>query len=246
MPFTLSHTAAVAPFLKSRYFSATGLIVGAMAPDFEYFIRMNVKGIYGHTLWGIFYFDLPVALIIAILFHTVAKKNLIDNLPGFLQMRSRETRELDFISYLKDHKMIFAWSVVLGAATHILWDGFTHERQFGVRAFPVIYEGRTVRVGDVNYPLWYALQHISTYTGGLILIIYVLRMKAIPGTIYKQVTWYWLALIALIALITYVRMQFKFGNLWYVVLAITACSAVCISITILGLVPFRKQTGTTQ
>ena len=37
-----------------------------MVPDFEYFIRMNVKGIYGHTFWGLFYFDIPVALLIAV------------------------------------------------------------------------------------------------------------------------------------------------------------------------------------
>src|SRR5690348_10905787 len=107
MPFTLSHTAAVLPFLKSRYFSATGLIAGAMAPDFEYFIRMNIQGIYGHIFWGLFYFDLPVSFAIALLFHLVAKKNLIDNLPYFFQSRFHEVREFDFVRYLKDHKMIF-------------------------------------------------------------------------------------------------------------------------------------------
>jgi hypothetical protein len=45
----------------------------------------------------------------------------------------------------------------------------------------------------------------------------------------------------MVATITYVRMQFKYGNLWYVVLAITLCSAYCISITILGLIPFKKR-----
>jgi len=156
-----------------------------MVPDFEYFIRMNVKGIYGHTFWGLFYFDLPVALLIAVVFHTIAKKNLIDNLPAFVQSRLKETRELDFIAYLKGHKMIFLWSVILGAVTHILWDGFTHERQFGVKAFPMIYEGTTVHVGHVDYPLWYALQHISTYVGAMVLLIYLWRMKADPGAVYK-------------------------------------------------------------
>lgn len=241
MPFTLSHSAAVVPVLRSRFFSATGLIAGSMAPDFEYFFRMNVKGIYGHTFWGIFYFDVPVSLLIAILFHTVVKKNLLDNLPGFIQSRFRDTRDLDFTSYLKDHKMIFLWSVILGTVTHIIWDGFTHQRQFGVQALPMIYEGRTIRVGDVDYPLWYALQHISTYVGGVILVIYVWRMKAIPGIQYRPVIWYWVALIAITSAITYVRMQFDYGNLWYVILVITACAAFCIGITILGLIPFRKQ-----
>jgi len=217
-----------------------------MAPDFEYFIRMNVKGIYGHTFWGLFYFDIPVSLLIAILFHTMAKKNLIDNLPLILQSRFQETRHFDFVRYLKNHKMIFVWSAVLGAATHIVWDGFTHQRQFGVTAFPTIYEGRTLRVGNVDYPLWYVLQHVSTYVGAVILIIYVWRMKVITGSLYRPVIWYWLALFGMTGLITFMRMQFDYGNLWYVVLAITTCSAFCISITILGLVPFRKQLTGTQ
>lgn len=212
-----------------------------MAPDFEYFIRMNVRGIYGHTFWGLFYFDIPVSLLIAILFHTIAKKNLINNLPPIVQSRFQETRDFDFISYLKDHKMIFVWSVVLGATTHILWDGFTHQRQFAVKALPMIYEGRTVRVGDVDYPLWYVLQHVSTYIGAVVLIIYLWRMKISPGVLYRPVIWYWLAVFGMTGLITFIRMQFDYGNLWYVVLAITLCSAFCISITILGLVPYRRQ-----
>ncbi len=212
-----------------------------MAPDFEYFFRMNIQGIHGHTFWGIFYFDLPTALLIAILFHQVAKKNLIDNLPVFIQLRFREIRELDFVSYLKDHKMIFAWSVVLGTITHIVWDGFTHQHQFGVEAFPEIYEGRTIPFQGVHYPLWYALQHISTVVGGVILIFYVWRMKPEPGVLYKPAALYWIILTIMVALISYFRMQFHHENLWYVVLVITICSAFCIAITILGLIPFRKR-----
>jgi hypothetical protein len=241
MPFTLSHSAAIVPFIRSRNFSATGLIAGSMAPDFEYFIRMNVQGIYGHTFWGIFYFDLPVSLIIALLFHSVVKKNVIDNLPYFLQSRFHEARELHFTSYLKDHKMIFVWSAVLGTVTHIVWDGFTHGQQFAVKALPIVYEGRTIGFGGVRYPLWYALQHASTIVGGVILVIYVWMMKPAAGVLYKPVIWYWFAVAAITAAITYIRMQLPLENLWYVILIITICSAFCISITILGLVPFRKQ-----
>jgi hypothetical protein len=137
--------------------------------------------------------------------------------------------------------MVFVWSVVLGSLTHIVWDAFTHARQFGVMAFPRVYEGRTFEIGGVHYPLWYVLQHVSTYVGGLILVIYVWRMKPENSVVYKPVVWYWLSLVAMATGITYARMQFGFENLWYVVLVITICSAFCISITILGLVPFRNQ-----
>jgi len=241
MPFTLSHSAAVLPFLRSRYFSATGLVVGTMAPDFEYFFRMNIQGIYGHTLLGIFYFDIPVSLMLAILFHGIVKKNLIDNLPYFLQSRFREARTIDFGSYLKDHKLIFILSVILGTITHIVWDGFTHDRQFFVKALPLIYKGRTVDFLGAHYPLWYVLQQVSTLIGLMILAVFVFKMKPQQGQLYKPVAWYWIMLILVIAAITWVRMQSVHGDQWSVILIITIVSAFCIGITILGLVPFRKE-----
>jgi hypothetical protein len=241
MPFTLSHSAAVLPFLRSKYFSATGLIIGTMAPDFEYFFRMNVQGIYGHTLLGILYFDLPVSFFLAFLFHGVVKKNLIDQLPVFFQARFQAVRNLNFPAYLKDHWMFFIISVVIGTLTHIAWDGFTHQRQFFVQALPQIYEGRSISFMGVDYPLWYALQAISTVVGGIIVAWYVLRMKPEDGEYNRPRVGYWLALAVIVAAITWLRMQFAFNNLKYVVSIITACSAFCIGITILGLIPFKWQ-----
>lgn len=240
MPFTLSHSAVVIPILRSKYFSATGLIIGTMAPDFEYFFRMNVRGIYGHTLWGILYFDVPVGLLLALLFHRVAKKNLIDNLPVFLQARFQDVRNLDFTTYLKSHKLIFIISLILGTVTHILWDGFTHERQFFVRALPELYEHKYIPFMGAKYPLWYGLQLISTAVGALIIGLYVLTIKPLNDTLYKPQARYWILLTVIIAVVMLIRMLFGYGNLWYVVAVITFCSAFCIGITILGFVPFRK------
>ena len=54
MPFTFSHPAIVLPlkYLPKKWFSFTGLIIGSMTPDFEYFLRMKVKSDYSHTLNG--------------------------------------------------------------------------------------------------------------------------------------------------------------------------------------------------
>lgn len=239
MPFTLSHSAAVLPFLRTKYLSATGLIIGTMAPDFEYFFRMNVQGIYGHTIWGVFYFDIPVAIFLAFLFHSVAKRNLIDNMPLYFQKRFQTVRNLNFTEYFKSHVVIFIVSVIIGTATHIIWDGFTHQRQYFVRALPWIYEGRSVPFMGANYPLWYVLQHVSTVIGGIFVLIYVMRMKPVE-TPTKPRLIYWLLLALIMAVITVIRMQIKITSEPYVVLVITLCSSFCIAITILGLVPFKR------
>jgi hypothetical protein len=212
-----------------------------MAPDFEYFFRMNVQGIYGHTLPGIFYFDIPVTFLLAFLFHGLAKKNLIDQLPVFLQARFQEARNFNFLSWLKGHKVMFVISAAVGTATHIIWDGFTHDRQFFVKALPQIYEGRVVPIGAVEYPLWYVLQYISTVLGGVLIAWYVLRMKPSDATLNRPRIIYWVLLAVIMSVIVYVRMQYAFMNLKYVVMVITACSAFCIGITILGLVPFKRR-----
>ena len=84
MPFTAAHPALVLPFIKGnpRFISASGLIAGSLAPDFEYFFKLSVNGVHGHTIWGLLYFDIPVAAFLAVVFHAVVKNNLIDNLPA--------------------------------------------------------------------------------------------------------------------------------------------------------------------
>lgn len=43
MPFTFAHPATVLPFAKkhSKHISVTALILGSMAPDFEYFCTLD-------------------------------------------------------------------------------------------------------------------------------------------------------------------------------------------------------------
>ena len=65
MPFTLAHPAIVLPLAaKKLRMSATGLVIGSMVPDFEYFIRMRTESKYSHTLAGLFWFDLPLGLLL--------------------------------------------------------------------------------------------------------------------------------------------------------------------------------------
>ena len=87
MPFTPAHPAIVLPFLKLRYFSATGLVVGCMTPDFEYFFKMSVDAIHSHSTAGLFYFDLPVTLILSVVFHQFVKSNFIQNLPLYIMVK---------------------------------------------------------------------------------------------------------------------------------------------------------------
>ena len=245
MPFTPAHPAIILPLIRSRYFSATGLIAGSMSPDFEYFFKMSVNSVYSHTLAGLLYFDLPVTILISLLFHLVVKKNLIYNLPLFLQKKFQALLETDFIKYLKQHPWIFLMSVLLGAASHIFWDSFTHNNSFFVRTLP-FYMGTHIPFEGVRYPLWYALQHISTAIGLTVVLVYILLMRPWQVRTYsRQKFLYWFTLGTITLVITWIRFVIRplgtdIGNL-----IVSVISGLLLALVSCGFINF-KQTNIAQ
>jgi hypothetical protein len=239
MPFTPAHTAIILPLLRSRYFSATGLIAGCVSPDFEYFLKLSVNSVFSHTVMGIFYFDLPVAAFIAVLFHQVVKRNLICNLPGFIQRRVQTLLSFDFLAYLKENYLIFVYSALLGAASHIFWDSFTHNNTVVVKSLS-IYRSTYIPFQGVRYPLFYALQHISTAVGLSVLLLYIAMMgvdQKVRTTTPK--TLYWLCIIVIAAVVVTIRFTVRYdmqeGN-WVV----TAMSGLMIGSVCCGLINFNS------
>jgi hypothetical protein len=242
MPFTPAHSAIVLPFIRinPRYVSATGLIAGSIAPDFEYFFKMSVSGVHGHTLLGLFYFDLPVSIAIAFVFHVVVKRNLIDNLPVILQSRFRHVYNLDFLNYFRRHYVAFIMSALIGALSHIFWDNFTHATGWFVNTLP-FYEGAYLPFDGVNYPLWYALQHISTAVGLAFIFIYVAFMRADEKMVVKPSFTYWLFVLTIIVIVIFMRfnfnpMQADLGNF-----VVSTVSASCLAVFAAGMLPIRKR-----
>jgi hypothetical protein len=235
MPFTPAHPAIVLPLLKSRYFSATGLVVGSISPDFEYFFKASVSGEHGHTLPGVFYFDLPVSIFLALTFHVLIKERLIGNLPTFLQSRLQSLRGLNFKNYLSKHFLIFLISALIGAFSHIFWDSFTHNGRYFVNTISTL---RTayIPLDGAKYPLWYALQHFSTAVGLTVILIYLFKMDVKTDyTIRKPKLSYWFTIVLLACILVYLRfalftVQFEIGNV-----VVTIMSALMLSICLLGL-----------
>src|SRR5579875_1686228 len=64
VPFTPAHTVAALPFRRSRRLDMAALVVGCLSPDFEYFLRGEARGSFGHTLTGLIVLDLPLSLLV--------------------------------------------------------------------------------------------------------------------------------------------------------------------------------------
>src|SRR5208282_3822629 len=122
MPFTLAHPAAALPFRKTGLV-ISAVVVGSMAPDFEYFLRLSPQGRYFHSLPGLIIYTLPVALAVLWLFHRSVKFAVLRLLPNRIRMRLSCT-EFSFGNSRRFALLVL--SVSVGALTHVIWDSFTH------------------------------------------------------------------------------------------------------------------------
>ncbi|HYH16960.1 MAG TPA: DUF4184 family protein [Flavisolibacter sp.] len=168
MPFTFSHPAIVLPLNRVKGLSITGLITGSIAPDFEYFIRMADKRVYTHTWTGLLWFDTPLALLLAFLFHNVVRNQLIYNAPINFQRRLMRYEYFNWTLYFKKRWLIITVSVIIGIISHLFWDGFTHENGFFVSYLPFL--STTILIGSFSIEGHMMLQLLSSIIGGLVIL----------------------------------------------------------------------------
>jgi hypothetical protein len=236
MPFTPAHSAAVLPLVNRKYFSATALIAGSLVPDFEYFFRLSVNGLYSHTIAGIFYFDIPVAIFLCLVFHYVVKRNLIQNIPAYLQLRFQGTLQTDFMTIIKTRPWAVVVSAFLGAASHVLWDSFTHNGGYFAQTLP-IYKSTFIPLFGIRYPLFFFLQHLSTLIGIFFLVVFVIRMKTFPDAVLFQPRLeYWLTIFGVALTLTAIRFivypsDLDFGNF-----VVTCISGICLGLVLGGVI----------
>lgn len=190
MPFTLSHAAAALPLARlcPRRFCLSALMVGATAPDLPYFVGLLPFAAACHYRW----YGLLLAWGAAWLgwwCWCFARPRLVAILPapyGAL-LAAADTPRLG---------RRVAASLLLGAASHLLWDHFTHGGGAMVALLP--------RLADTyaSSPLYRWLQHGSTVFGLAALTLWWMgfarrragycRPRWLPGTLPV-----WLAVAAL-------------------------------------------------
>ena len=172
MPFTLSHAAAALPFRRTRLIMSA-LVIGCFAPDFEYFIPFEHHSAFGHTLPGVFILDLPLSLAVLWLFHRYAKEPLAACLPGNARARLELGPNAMPINSLSRFALI-VFSILVGIATHILWDSFTHSGNWLSNHLPFLSV-------YISLPLfgprpWFAiLEYFSSAFGIVVLLLWAIH-----------------------------------------------------------------------
>jgi Domain of unknown function (DUF4184) len=163
VPYALAHPAAVVPLAKllGRNAVPSALAIGSMIPDAWYLVPMLGRGD-THDALGVLWFCLPAGLIAYAAFHMIFKQPMLALLPRNLAVRlaAWTTPGLPPVAWLP-----VLVSLLAGIATHLIWDGFTHEGHFAVLETRL---AGGVRVHQV-------LQHASTLLGSAFLAWWLWR-----------------------------------------------------------------------
>jgi hypothetical protein len=206
MPFTAAHPAIILPLLRLRIFSVSALIMGSMVPDFEFFLRMEAHGPYGHSMYGMFWLNIPVALGFITLYHNFVRNTMIECLPTFFRKRFHEFVDFNWNTYFKANFFKVVMSVIVGNLAHLFWDAFTHFDGFFVSKTPFF---------NTEYwqiPLYLILQYAFSLIGALSILFFIYKMPTVDLKFKKSDSVkiiYW----AIVALVTTVVFVIRFINI---------------------------------
>jgi hypothetical protein len=167
VPFTLAHAAAGPPLwrLTGRRLVLSALVVGSMAPDFEYLVHLRTTRTIGHTLPGLILMCLPASLAVLALWHGLVKRPLATLWPG-RSWHLLAAAQRPFSWAPAERLVTICASVLLGAWSHLAWDAFTHRNGLVVKHLDFL----TLRVGIGHLHVYNVLQYSSGLLGMALLV----------------------------------------------------------------------------
>jgi len=168
MPFTFAHPAAVIPLHRAlrRHVVLSALVIGSMAPDFQNFLPFDVDRGESHSLAGMFWFCLPLGMLLYLAFHLLLKKPLHELLPPAIAALPAIRQSGPRLPSASGPTIVL--SLLLGTLTHLGWDALTHQSFLSVAIFPFL-SAHLFSVGSYHVYPYKLLQHISTVGGVLLL-----------------------------------------------------------------------------
>jgi hypothetical protein len=181
MPFTLSHAAAALPVhaLSRSRLPLAALMIGSISPDLVFYLPKYVEYDRSHSFTGLFTICLPFGLMLWLFFVRVLERPTLSWLPDAWRLRMSPTPPITW-----RRLAIAAAAVVLGAATHVVWDSFTHSSTPVVDALPSL-RHEAFTLGGVPVRFYFLFQLISSVFGLLVLAAWALlipRKPELPST----------------------------------------------------------------
>ena len=126
MPFTLAHPIATVPIWwgSKQKLHLASLAIGSMIPDADYFILLYPIKTIGHTFPGIFIQGIPYSIVLLLAIRYVLMRPFLALIP--LQLAQKFPSPKKYFPIQISELVNIILSIALGAATHLIWDAFTH------------------------------------------------------------------------------------------------------------------------
>lgn len=192
MPFTGSHPAAVLPFLRTPL-PASALVAGSVAPDVPYYLPFE-WGVHTHTALAVVTTDLLLAAALWVVWHGVLAAPAAWATPAGLRGRLTGVHPGLRPRLAPGRAALAVAGLAVGAATHVLWDEFTHPGRWGAEHVDLL---RRDWAGSPGYS-W--AQEASGVLGGLLLVAWLVRWwqrtPAAPAPARPGWWWPWLTVAA--------------------------------------------------
>jgi Domain of unknown function (DUF4184) len=186
MPVTPAHAAVAWPLRRfAPGLPTAAVVIGSLSPDFEYLLRLQASGPFGHTALGIATFCLPVSLLVWAIFQQAVRPALVDLLPPGIAAGLAQRFAVPETRSRAGRWARAAVAATLGAITHVVWDSFTHASGWGVARLPVL--ASTVGLSGLGpLPIYKLLQYGSSLAGGALLLLWAARgVTGIPPALRK-------------------------------------------------------------
>jgi len=241
MPFTFAHPAIVLPIARKKniFINPAAIIIGSMSPDFEYFIHFMPYQKYGHTITGQFFYNLPLVLLVYLIYHIFLKEIVIINLPK-KQFKSFSFMLSERWIVKKPKEIIgFIISALIGMFSHVVWDSFTHKSGWFVEKISCL--SSRIQIIGYEVSIYKLLQHGSTLIGFAIILLYLISVSnneqssPVRESSKKQKIRFWILFLNLSVILEVIFLiSFEYISLGRIVVSII--NASMISLFILALV----------
>jgi hypothetical protein len=170
MAFTLAHAAAAIPFRRTPLI-VSAIVMGCFVPDFSYFLTLSPHRGFSHTVAGMFVLDLPLAMAALWVFHAFIKQPMLMFLP--VGIRRRLTTSVNRFPFWPWKRLaLIVLSILVGTATHLAWDAFTHHDTWIYQNWAFLREtaGLSFAPGWQMYKL---LEYASSVVGLAVIAVWI-------------------------------------------------------------------------
>ena len=177
MPFTLAHPAAILPLRRFKPLRTVPLILGALAPDVRLYLPWGIRSVFPntHSVRGSIVVCVPLCLaVLAGLYLLRAPLTaLLSPRARWLCLTAIEPFGRSVVEWL-----LAPLSILVGIASHLLWDSFTHGEGWMVRHYPLLHDPLVIAGSHTTVSR--ILQYLSSVLGLAVLAVWYWRLPAAP------------------------------------------------------------------